>query len=525
MSGFDNPISFKKITDVHISIVEASIREQTLSILTKNLSDSINEECDVLVDDEQLINHFGLRYAHNTSSFRFEEGDKILIKELVDYVKALADEGGINCGLHHFVPDIQLTKTKRRQKQQTKPKFPQMKYKRVIQTDETQLKRELINKVRGIFDCYDSQQLADPDFESYLIDESTVELHVTKNEQNEYKVYGDVHCPICKSQNLKNQKSKRVYYNVKSNGKGCWVMSNFVNHFKNVHKVVVNTAHMTKSLKLNDESDVDEMISTEVSLHAFIDQSKDSAKKENAGNEDDAFDLIVVDDGASQPETNNDSNQFEVLYSQLSEQITKVFTAVLSNSDDHEQVEFTFDTTPRKLTVARIASDGNCLFSSLAHQLWLNKIGGVDHIKDTKKLRADTVCHILNPKNFDSYEFLLRDRVYDIKKSSEIENLATECRLFVKLKLARNKTWGGSETLMAVSDMYATNIIVFNEDANCVCIKRAGTNHSRTIAVAFRFSCDKKRNRSSIRNHYESVCDMNADDAMAACNSIHRYVK
>lgn len=525
MAGFDNPISFKKITEMHIEIVEASIRERTLGTLIKNLYDSINEECDVAVDEEQLVDHFGPRYAHDTSSFRFEEGDKILINELVDYVKSVADEGGTNCGLHHFAPVIHSLKPKRRRQKQNNQKFPQIKVKeKVVQIDETRLKYELVNKVTAIVQCFYIQQSADPELYSSEINENTVELHVTRNERNECKVNGKVHCTICMSENRKNQKPKSVYYNFKGKN-GCWVMSNFVDHFKSIHKVIINTSQLSTCKNSKVEIDTDEMILSDGnSVHAEVTQTGEELEQNAKGNEDDdEIDLIVVDDGALQPEANNNLDQIAVLYSQFSDQITKIMAAVFTNSDKYEQIQFVVGKSPRKLTVANTDGDGNCLFYSLAHQLWMQKISGVDHIKAAKKLRADTVKHILDPKNFDLYEHQLHERVYETKEKSEIENLATECRLFVKLKLARNKTWGGAETLMAVSDMYSTNIVVFNEGLNCFMISRAGSNHNRTIAVAFRFSYDKEGNRSSVRNHYESVCDMDPDDLYAAIAYIQTF--
>lgn len=519
MFGFDNPISFKKVTDVHISIVEASIRDRTLGILTKNLSDSINEQCEVLVGDEELIDHFGPRYAHDTDSFRFEEGDKILITDLVDHVKKIADAGGTNCGLHHFAPDMHSIKVERRKQKPKKKTFLKIKSKNNdAQIDEIQLKRELLKKVTAIVECYNTQHSADPGLVSNYIDESVVELHVKKSKENGYKAYGIVHCVVCKNENRKSQEPKRVYYNFKCNGNGCWVMSNFTEHFKKVHKLNVKTNLTSKCKKLKVDDDIDEFsLLDEKSVQAAIDQCEE-LKDEEQNNDDDEFDLIANDQAL--PETNKIQDQFADLYSQLSSQITKAMTAVFSNSDTFEQIKFTIGKSTRKLTVANTVGDGNCLFYSLAHQLWFYKIGCVDHIKAAKKVRTDTVNYILDPKNFDLYEHQLHDCVYAIKNKNEIENLATECRLFVKLKLARNKTWAGSETLMAVSDMYATNIVVFNEDSTCNIYKRAGSNHKRTIAIAFRYSYDMEGNR--ILNHFESVCDMNADDLYAACDYINR---
>lgn len=127
MSGYGNPISFKKITDEDISVVEASIREKTLGILTQNLSDSIPGECDVLVDDEQLIDYFGPIFAQNTCSFVFQPGDILLIKDLVDHVKRIADDGGTNEGLHHFAQNIEQQKSKRGRQKIHSQKFPILK--------------------------------------------------------------------------------------------------------------------------------------------------------------------------------------------------------------------------------------------------------------------------------------------------------------------------------------------------------------------------------------------------------------
>lgn len=141
-----------------------------------------------------------------------------MINELVDYVKSIADEGGTNCGLHHFAPKIQPLKSKRRQQKQNSRKYPQIKVKeKALQIDEIRLKKELLNKVTAILECYYIQQLSDPELIANDITENSVEVHVKRNEQNECKVY----CTICKSENKKNQKPKSVYYNFKGNNKGC----------------------------------------------------------------------------------------------------------------------------------------------------------------------------------------------------------------------------------------------------------------------------------------------------------------
>lgn len=116
MSGFGNPLSFKSITDVEINAVEMFIRENTFDFLTKQYCDvSINNECNVSIDDEQLIDYFGPLYANDTSSFQFQLGERVLIKEMVNYVKSKVNEGGPNKNFAYFA-DKQRLNQRRLQK-------------------------------------------------------------------------------------------------------------------------------------------------------------------------------------------------------------------------------------------------------------------------------------------------------------------------------------------------------------------------------------------------------------------------
>lgn len=92
MTGYAHPIAFKAITDEHILKTEQFVAEKTLQILQQNLHDSIIEKnCDVLIDDDELHDYFGDLYAQNPATFKFGPGDVLLIKELVDHVKTIAD--------------------------------------------------------------------------------------------------------------------------------------------------------------------------------------------------------------------------------------------------------------------------------------------------------------------------------------------------------------------------------------------------------------------------------------------------
>lgn len=81
------------------------------------------------------------------------------------------------------------------------------------------------------------------------------------------------------------------------------------------------------------------VLSDDNSVHAEISQSDEEKEKGAEGNPSNDSDIILVDDRAFQPEANNISDLLALLYSQLSDQITKVMTAAFSNSDAYKQLE------------------------------------------------------------------------------------------------------------------------------------------------------------------------------------------
>lgn len=149
MCGFGNPLSFKNVTDSHISNVECFIREKTLSILQKNANDSIDGDCEVLIDDETLNDHFGI-YGNDICNFKFEEGDIILIKEYVKHVKQVADGNGINKGLGHFFnSNVLRGRPKKLKISQTKNFNPIIRTE--IAINEEKLQSELDEKLLFVF--------------------------------------------------------------------------------------------------------------------------------------------------------------------------------------------------------------------------------------------------------------------------------------------------------------------------------------------------------------------------------------
>ena len=497
MCGFAHPLSFKNVTDSHISTVEKFIREKTMTILAKRLSESIGEECDAVIDDEELINHFGEIYANDQESFEFRAGDIMLIKELVAHVKQIVDGNGINTGLGFFQNPKPNRKRAALATKCSIAKKSQKSSKPLVKPmEEDNLKFELIQKVTTCFEPYMN--------DLHAIDDSLNmnECVVVVQTEDGSKIYGDISCILCKYENRKNQKSKRVFYNTKGKTKGSWVLSNITKHLQTVH---TSMAQIDENDKLKLQHGVHDSDTTR-----SIASHEEHYVVETDANED--LSIILVDDTDLKIKENLDKDDQELLYAQLSTQLTSVMAATLNHDDACEQMNFVLAKAQRKLTVANISGDGSCMFAALAHQLWMYKIDSKDHKQATKQLRAEVVEHILNPENYASYQHHLRDRVYSTIETTgkNVTDIEKECKFFVRHILSSSKTWGGAETLLAVSVLYSTNVFVFNENGACSKIKKVGQNHSRSVAVAFRIGLNKEGDE--VYNHYDSVCEINSAD-------------
>lgn len=508
MCGFANPISFKKITDSEISLVEQFIRTNTLQFLTQNASDSIDENCDVLVDDDTLNQYFGPMFAQNTSSFRFQVGDVVLIKELVNHVQLKVEKHG-----HSYFKNT---------KKKTKEKINAIQKQNVDadtieEIDEHRLKVELEQKVIEYFKKY--------------VPESNVDtVDVALDMKDEKHIYGLVHCSICKLKNRAKLSPNRVFLNTKNSSRGVWVLGNFKKHLETKHSTNSQPKptkenstprrrkRVRKSKKVTQKCETPMKEAIDISTLACsieIVEVDEVGSEDVANNEDkENSSLILVSEQNGEREKNMKTDSPDDLFAQLSSQVTKVHEAVLTNTEKQIDMDFVLNNTAQKIKVTPIRGDGNCLFGSLAHQLWLHKIDSDEHKTAMMQLRANVVEHILNPQNFARFEHQLHDRVYSLKekakKLKEITNISAECQLFVRHALSNDRTWGGSETLLAVSDLYSTNVVVFIENGNCLKIKQPDQIYNRSIAVAYRSGYNE--NGELTHNHYDSVCDINSDD-------------
>lgn len=202
------------------------------------------------------------------------------------------------------------------------------------------------------------------------------------------------------------------------------------------------------------------------------------------------------------------------LYTQIAEQIRNMVTAQLLHSERTEQMEFKDkNKIAHVIYVIKINADGNCLFTSLAHQLWPTAVTSDECKRNSMKLRAAVVEHIL--ENIESYQMFIDERVDEVKSlSNDDASLETKYKMWVRYVLSRKGVWGGIETIKAVSRMYRVNVVIFNECNRVRMIQGANEQYNRTIIIAYRFHLNGKN--EPVYNHYDIVCDMESNTIYVA---------
>lgn len=177
----------------------------------------------------------------------------------------------------------------------------------------------------------------------------------------------------------------------------------------------------------------------------------------------------------------------------------------------------------------KIAKDGNCLFSSIAHQLFAHDINSVMLKKSTIELRASVVNYIQN--HFVDFEHELKGSVYDVRELEDekyielhkIESIDEASKCFLNNYLNRPGIWGGSESLKAITYIHNVNIVIFNENGPVLLVHNSQEQSQRTITVAFRYPTHVN-DANQLRNHYDSVCNISSDDIYKTAKVISNKV-
>lgn len=203
----------------------------------------------------------------------------------------------------------------------------------------------------------------------------------------------------------------------------------------------------------------------------------------------------------------------KAIYKQISNQIIAMMKATMNNEE--EEVSILASDAIGEIGIVNIRGDGNCLFGSLAHQLFYSKLNGKEHKQDTNQLRTDVVRFINtqitqeNNVNADTFKYLIKGRLLE-SADFQIVDLEKDIHFFLNVCLQRNGFWGGSETLKAVSMMYSVNILTFLEKDSLYFANTFNIEYSKTLCIVYRVN-NRKLKKKMERNHYDSVTNIDQD--------------
>lgn len=251
--NFSNRLTFESLTEDEIDQVEKFVREEGLNFAQKKLQKKMECSEEILLDEEQLINYFGETYASDPSNFRFEIGDRKLIRIIRDHLVKQLNENG--------------AKYMRRFRKKPDRKNPK-KFKLDERTCKLKIEHEQgVNDDENFDDDADvyCQKLSAGLFkrvinymESFDIDKSIIESikpNIVSVKIVNGLVIAEVFCAVCQIDETKKRKSKakRVFYK-DGEGSNYWVLSNFGQHLKSVHKLKCESLDDKKKMNTNVNS-------------------------------------------------------------------------------------------------------------------------------------------------------------------------------------------------------------------------------------------------------------------------------
>lgn len=167
-----------------------------------------------------------------------------------------------------------------------------------------------------------------------------------------------------------------------------------------------------------------------------------------------------------------------------------------------------------KIRVCPIPSDGDCLFGAIVHQHLFLEVGSDKYVQRVAELRKEVVLHLKD--NLKLYERELLGHIYE--KKSKITNFKEECHRFIEDYLSKEHHWAGAESIAAISFLFKTNIIIFDECGDVRFANSYNPSYNNIITLVYRVSkAIQKENISNIvRNHYDSIVKL-TDDVVNEC--------
>lgn len=252
---------------------------------------------------------------------------------------------------------------------------------------------------------------------------------------------------------------------------------------------------MNHSIQIEHDQESNESLTTKLEIEPNYPESGESDRSHIADVND-----SEDSDGApySMDSSNTDYEELDLststsvedqLHRQMIIQIIKMSNAASTNCDDLVKVT----NKHLQIKICSIKADGNCLFSSIAHQLSQTVVDSQDHQQLSNDLRVKVVRHIVS--NLSEYVDCIKNRFLQNDPNSKID-IEQRCIQFLDTYLSKSGFWGGVESIQAISRLYEVNIATVTEDGMCSMVQPFDSTFGRTLLVFYRG-----------RSHYDSLIE------------------
>lgn len=420
--------------------------------------------------------------------------------------------------------------------------------------DETKgLQRKLYDNLQNVLVANGVNK---DDLDKFKCDDIVVEI------ANDDSIHGVIVCALCSDKYQciipSNIRGEQVY----------WTLSNFQRHLRKSHDLVRGDSESQISKrsksenapnsKSQDTPNYEQRIENRTDLSENDKNSLNISHSSNGAEEDAAnleintqnlniieqleclpieveevHDYYVCSDtdnveGGNTTSTNlhiETINTVELLvYKQISSQSLKMTEICMKYDDAMTTMNFEFNDKICMLDVARIKGDGQCLFSTLAHQLHGAKIDSEEHEKAAAQIRAEVIAYI--QRNLTIFEHDIKGCIYHerskrMKKPVKIKDYEKEANEFLTKHLSKKTYWGGAESIKAVSSIYEVNILIICENSSVYFVNGFDSQFNRSLLLAYRLNSQHDRpNTGGPRNHYDSGINIHSSNLVEISDSL-----
>lgn len=190
------------------------------------------------------------------------------------------------------------------------------------------------------------------------------------------------------------------------------------------------------------------------------------------------------------------------LFDLISAQNSSLIATNEEFNEDQRVMNFTRNNRLGIVKVVNISPDGNCLFSACVHQLYRVKVNSDDHKMIAIQLRERVCSYITN--NFSRFQRTIKLRMKHENPDESDASIEIKITSFVEDFLSKSKFWGGTESLVAIGEIFEANIIIFIENGHCYFANGRNDDYKRFIFLAYRRFAGK----DGAYNHYDSVSEI-----------------